>query len=168
MRHFSTGDELRAEVKSGSDLGREVRSVMDSGDLVSDDIIMAIIEDRLSDPEYQNGIIFDGVVRTIPQAHGLDAVLSRRGEHIAMAFDLTVDENVLIDRIETRVREALARGEMPRKDDNIDVLKRRIQEYKTFSAIVGPYYDDKGILTVIDGTQPIDTVWQHIKQALPL
>lgn len=166
MQHFSTGDELRAEIQSGSDLGKKVQSVMDAGDLVSDDIIMAIIEDRLSRPEYQNGIIFDGVVRTIPQAQGLDALLAKRGERITMAFNLKVDENILIDRVESRVRETLARGETPRKDDNVEVLKRRIQEYKTFSAVVSPYYEEKGLLTVIDGTQPIETVWQKIKQTL--
>lgn len=166
MQHFSTGDELRAEIASGSELGQKVQAVMDAGELVSDDIIMAIIEDRLSRPEYQDGIIFDGVVRTIPQAQGLDALLAKRGEKITRAFNLKVDENILIDRVESRVKETLAKGETPRKDDNVDVLKRRIEEYKTFSAVVSPYYEDKGILTVIDGTQPIDSVWQQINRHL--
>lgn len=168
MRHFSTGDELRAEIASGSALGRKVQAVMDSGELVSDAIIMSIIEDRLSRPEYKKGIIFDGVVRTIPQAQGLDALLADRGETITRAINLKVDEDILIDRVESRVRETLARGEEPRKDDNLDVLKRRIREYKTFSAVVSPYYEEKGLLTVIDGTQSVDAVRDRIDAALNL
>ena len=166
MQHFSTGDELRAEIASNSPLGRKVQAVMDAGDLVSDDIIMDIIRDRLSRPDYRKGIIFDGVVRTIPQAQGLDKILHERGETITRAFNLTVDEQILVNRIESRVAETLARGETPRRDDNIDVLKRRINEYKTFSAVVSPYYEEKGLLSVIDGTLPIDTVSREIDQAL--
>lgn len=164
--HFSTGDELRAEIDSQSELGQKVQSVMDAGELVSDDIIMAIIKDRLSRPDYQNGIIFDGVIRTIPQAEGLDKILKERNEVISAAFDLKVDESILVNRVESRVKETLARGETPRRDDNIDILKRRIREYKTFSKVVSPYYKDKKILTVIDGTQSIDNVAKEIASVL--
>lgn len=164
--HFSTGDELRAEIASQSDLGKKVQSVMDAGDLVSDDIIMDIIKDRLKRPEYQKGIIFDGVIRTIPQAEGLDKILSQRNETITAAFDLKVDESILVDRVTTRVKETIARGDTPRKDDDLDVLKRRIREYKTFSAVVSPYYEEQGLLTVIDGTQSIDDVAKTINCAL--
>lgn len=166
LMHFSTGDELRAEIASNSPLGQKVQEVMNAGQLVSDDIIMDIIRDRLSRPEYQKGVIFDGVIRTIPQAEGVDTILKERGEIICAAFDLNVDEDILVDRVETRVKETLARGETPRKDDNVEVLKRRIREYKEFSKIVSPYYDEKGLLTVIDGTQPIDTVSKTIDTVL--
>lgn len=166
LMHFSTGDELRAEIASQSELGKQVQSVMDAGDLVSDDIIMAIIKDRLSRPEYQKGIIFDGVIRTIPQAEGLDKILKERNEKISAAFDLKVDESILVNRVETRVKETLERGETPRKDDDLDVLKRRIREYKTFSEVVSPYYQNQGLLTVIDGTQSIDDVRKTIEDAL--
>lgn len=158
LKHFSTGDELRAEIASNSPLGQKVQAVMDAGNLVSDDIIMDIIRDRLARPDYSKGIIFDGVIRTIPQAEGVDKILEERGEIISAAFDLQVDETILVDRVESRVKEALENGETPRKDDNVDVLKRRIREYKEFSKIVSPHYDAKGILTVIDGTQSIETV----------
>ncbi len=164
--HFSTGDELRAEIASNSPLGQKVQAVMNAGQLVSDDIILDIIKDRLSRPEYKNGIIFDGVIRTIPQAEGLETILHDRRQEICAAFDLNVDEAILIDRVESRVKETLARGETPRKDDNLDVLKRRIREYKDFSKIVSPYYDDKGLLTVIDGTQSIESVSQKIDNVL--
>jgi len=164
--HFSTGDELRAEIESQSEFGQKVQSVMNAGELVSDDIIMDIIKDRLARPEYQNGIIFDGVIRTIPQAEGLDKILKDRNEDITAAFDLRVDENILIDRVKSRIKETLERGETPRKDDDLEILKRRIEEYKTFSKIVSPYYDEKNILTVIDGTESIDEVAKCIDRAL--
>lgn len=166
LKHFSTGDELRAEIASQSALGKKVQAVMDAGELVSDDIILDIIRDRLARPEYKQGIIFDGVIRTIPQAEGVDKILEERGEVISAAFDLQVDESILVDRVETRVQETLAKGETPRKDDNVDVLKRRIREYKEFSRIVSPYYDAKGLLTVIDGTQPIEAVSETIDDVL--
>lgn len=166
LMHFSTGDELRAEIASNSPLGQKVQKVMDAGQLVSDDIILDIIKDRLSRPAYKNGIIFDGVIRTIPQAKGLDKILTERKQAICAAFDLSVDEKILVDRVESRVEQTLARGETPRKDDNLDVLKRRIKEYKDFSKIVSPYYAERDLLTVIDGTQSIEDVSKKIDSVL--
>ena len=163
LMHFSTGDELRAEINSASPLGQKVKSVMDAGQLVSDEIIMDLIKDRLGRAEYQKGIIFDGVVRTIPQAKGLDIILKERNEHITAAIDLQVEEKILVDRVQSRVAETIARGESPRSDDDLDTLRRRIREYKDFSSVVGPYYAAKGLLREIDGTQSMDDIAKTIE-----
>ena len=163
LAHFSTGDELRSEIENVTDIGKKVEAIMKDGGLVSDDIIMDIIKDRLDNPDFAKGIIFDGVIRTIPQAEGLEKLLNERGEHIAIAFNLIVNEDMLLQRVETRVAQTIAAGQTPRKDDDPQVLKRRINEYKNFSKIVAPYYDDKGVLVEIDGEQPIENVTQMIE-----
>lgn len=163
LAHFSTGDELRAEIENGTDIGKKVEAIMKDGGLVSDDIIMDIIKDRLNNPDFSKGIIFDGVVRTIPQAEGLEKILNERGEHIAIAFNLIVNEDMLLQRVEARVAQTLAAGQTPRKDDDPEVLKRRINEYTNFSKIVAPYYAEKGVLVEIDGQQSIKDVTGFIE-----
>lgn len=163
---FSTGDELRAHVKNGTEIGLKAKAMMDEGKLVSDDIIVALIEHRLDQPDAKNGIILDGAVRTIPQADAVIEMLKKRGSQIDVALDLVVDEKIILDRIINRAKEAAARGETVRKDDQPDVVEKRIREYKAFSETLSPYFEKMGLLHKIDGMQPIESVTVQIETAL--
>ena len=164
---FSTGDELRAHVKGQTEIGQKAKALMDAGKLVSDDIIIALIEHRLEQPDAANGIILDGAVRTIPQADALMAMLEKRGQKLHCAIDLVVDETIILARVEKRAAETAARGDVVRKDDQPDVVAKRISEYKAFSAVLGPYFEKLGLLHRIDGMQPIENVTREIEAALP-
>ncbi len=159
---LSTGDMLRAERKAGTDLGKRVQKIMDDGQLVSDDIMIEMIETRMKQGDCANGVIFDGFPRTIPQAQALDAMLAKEGKRIALVVDLKVDENILFNRIDKRVEDAKKNGTELRPDDTHEVMTRRLREYKEYTASVSPYYEEKGLLHVIDGTQDIDSVSAHI------
>jgi adenylate kinase len=164
---FSTGDELRAHVKNGTEIGLKAKAIMDAGKLVSDDIIVALIEHRLEQDDAKNGIILDGAVRTIGQADAVIAMLEKRGQKIDAALDLVVDENAILARVEKRAAETAAKGETVRKDDQPEVVAKRINEYKDFSAVLGPYFEKLGLLHHIDGMKPIDDVTRQIEAALP-
>lgn len=163
---FSTGDELRAHVKDGTEIGLKAKAIMDAGKLVSDDIIVALIEHRLDQPDAKNGIILDGAVRTIPQADAVIEMLKKRGQKIDVALDLVVDEKIILDRIINRAKETAARGETVRKDDQPEVVEKRIREYKAFSETLSPYFENMGLLHKVDGMQPIESVTAQIETAL--
>ncbi|MBU6234944.1 MAG: adenylate kinase [Alphaproteobacteria bacterium] len=158
LKQLSTGDMLRAERAAGSDLGRRVQAIMDAGQLVSDDIIIEMIEKRMADADCAKGVIFDGFPRTIPQAEALDAMLAKRGGRINLVVDLSVDEKILFDRVEKRAAEAAASGQPVRNDDKPEVVTRRIREYKAYTAEVSPYYQKQGLLHKLDGMRPIDEI----------
>lgn len=163
---LSTGDMLRAAVAACSPIGLKAKAVMEAGQLVSDDIVVGIISDRIEQSDAHNGFILDGFPRTVGQAQALDAALKAKSQQVDLAIELKVDHNKLVDRITNRALEAYARGEEVRKDDDPEVFKKRLEAYARDTAIVGPYYKERGLLIQIDGQQPIDAVTSDIQKAL--
>ena len=155
---LSTGDMLRAAVKAGTSVGTKVKDIMDRGDLCPDDIVVAIIADRIEQPDANNGFILDGFPRTVHQAEALERMLREKGMELDGVVELKVDEGVLIRRIESRIKETLARGEPLRRDDDPEVLKTRLEAYRRQTAPLIEYYRNKGLLRVVDGMAPIDDV----------
>jgi adenylate kinase len=155
---LSTGDMLRAAVKAGTPVGRRAQAVMESGSLVSDDIVVSIVADRIDEPDARRGFILDGFPRTIAQAEALDAMLARKGMKLDAAIELHVDSSKLIDRILRRAGEAKAAGQPVRKDDDPEVFKTRLAAYQKDTAAVTPYYRDSGVLHCVDGMAPVDEV----------
>ena len=149
---LSTGDMLRAARSSGSELGKKVAAVMDSGSLVSDEIVIALIEDQLDRNPKAAGFIFDGFHRTIPQATALDDSLVGRRQKIDVVIRLKVNEQALIDRI-TRRFEAEGRA-----DDNPDAFKKRLVAYNSQTAPLVEVYSGQGKLREIDGMANVETV----------
>ena len=160
MVQLSTGDMLRAAIASGSDLGRECQAIMSRGDLVSDAIVIALIEERLPEAEAAGGAIFDGFPRTVAQAEALDAMLAERGSGIDKVIRLKVDDAALTDRIAKRF------AEQGRADDNPETFKDRLAVYNRQTAPLLPYYADKGLLTEIDGMGSIEAVSTAIDAAV--
>ena len=163
---LSTGDMLRAAVAAGTPVGLRAKSIMDAGQLVPDEVVVAIIADRIGQPDAKNGFVLDGFPRTVPQAEALDNLLAERGLKLDAVIELKVDEGILVKRIETRVAEMTARGEPLRKDDNPEVLKGRLAAYRAQTAPLAGYYDAKGMLKGVDGMAPIDDVTVAIDRIL--
>jgi adenylate kinase len=155
---LSTGDMLRAAVRAGTPVGLKAKDIMDRGDLVPDDVVVAIVSDRIDLPDAKNGFILDGFPRTVAQAEALDRMLREKGLRLDGVVELKVDEGILIKRIESRIAETLARGEMLRKDDDPEVLKTRLEAYRRQTAPLIDYYREKGMLRGVDGMAPIDEV----------
>ncbi|MEN1941595.1 adenylate kinase [Luteimonas sp. MJ246] len=158
--HVSTGDLLRAEVKAGSALGLQAKEVMARGELVSDEILLGMLEDRLSRSDVAKGFILDGYPRNLAQAAALDALLRRIGQPMDAAIQLEVDNELLIDRLAGR---AQAEG---RSDDNPESVRKRLQVYDEQTAPVIGYYRDAGRLGVVDGVGTLDEVLDRILTAL--
>jgi adenylate kinase len=163
---LSTGDMLRAAVKAGTDLGKRVEGIMAAGGLVPDRVVLDIIAARIDEADAKAGFIMDGFPRTIPQADGLDALLASRRLALDRVLELRVDESALIDRITTRAKEAAARGEPVRKDDNPEVLSRRLQAYVKETAPLVEHFAGKGLLQSIDGLQSIEVVEDQLSKAI--
>lgn len=163
---LSTGDMLRAAVAAGTPVGLRAKSIMDAGQLVPDEVVVAIIADRIDQPDARRGFVLDGFPRTVPQAEALDGLLAERGLQLDAVIELKVDEGILVKRIETRVAEMTARGEPLRKDDNPEVLKGRLAAYRAQTAPLAGYYDAKGLLKGVDGMSPIDDVTAAIDKLL--
>lgn len=164
LRQLSTGDMLRAQVAEGTDLGKQAKAIMDSGKLVSDDIVIGMIQDSMErankGSKKVKGFIFDGFPRTTAQAKALDKMLSARGEQIDMVLELKVDDAALLKRIEKRAKEE------GRSDDTVDAMRVRLEQYRNYSADVLPYYKTKDIVFAIDGMRPIDEVTMQIEAIL--
>lgn len=163
---LSTGDMLRAAVKAGTDIGRKAEAIMKSGGLVSDDIVIGIIAERIEQQDCANGFILDGFPRTLKQAAALDELLDSKGTILDMVIELKVDDEALASRIENRARETVAAGGTPRADDNVEALKTRLLAYyRETSPLIG-YYFAQGKLRTIDGMAPITEVSRQIDDLL--
>lgn len=160
MVQLSTGDMLRAAIASGSELGQRVAGIMQRGELVSDEIVIELIEQRLPEAEATGGAIFDGFPRTLAQAEALDAMLAGRGSKIDLVVRLRVDDDVLLQRIAGRFAES------GRSDDNPESFKVRLDAYNRQTAPLLPYYEGQGKLVEVDGMGSIETVAQAIDRAL--
>jgi adenylate kinase len=164
--HLSTGDMLRAAAKAGTPIGLKAKAVMESGSLVSDDIVVGIIAERIDAPDAKNGFILDGFPRTLAQAEALDALLQSKGMKLDAAIELVVDAPKLVARIVNRAAEAAKTGGPVRKDDDPQVFKTRLEAYFRDTAAVTPHYRAKGILREVDGMAGIDEVSKAIDEVL--
>jgi adenylate kinase len=163
---LSTGDMLRAAVQARTPIGLQAKAVMESGALVPDDIVVAIIKDRIREPDANRGFILDGFPRTVAQAEALDAMLERNGLKLDAAIELKVDPEKLVSRIVNRAAQATATGQPVRKDDDPEVFKTRLAAYFRDTAAVTPYYRAKGLLHEVDGMSGIDAVTRAIDDVL--
>ncbi len=163
---LSTGDMLRAAVAAGTEVGLKAKAVMDAGGLVSDEIVVGIIRDRIGEADAKKGFILDGFPRTLAQAEALDQMLAENRIGLDAVIELRVDQSKLVSRIINRAEEAKAAGQPVRKDDDPEVFKQRLEAYNRDTAVVIPYYEKNGLLTVIDGMQPIDDVTAAIAAVL--
>ena len=160
MVQLSTGDMLRAAIASGSELGKRVEGIMQRGELVSDEIVIELIESRLPEADAAGGAIFDGFPRTLPQAEALDKLLQGRGRQIDLVLRLKVDDEALKKRIAGRFAES------GRPDDNPESFVIRLNAYNTQTAPLLPYYRGQGKLVEVDGMGSIDEVAAGIDAAL--
>ncbi|MEH6547428.1 MAG: adenylate kinase [Sneathiella sp.] len=185
---LSTGDMLRAAVAAGSEVGLKAKSIMESGSLVSDDIMTGIISDRLDQPDCKNGVILDGFPRTETQAVALDEMLKSKGLELNAVIEMKTDDNILVERITGRytcakcgagyhdsflkpakegVCDKCGGSEFTRRnDDNAETVTSRLEAYHNQTAPLLPYYREKGILKQVDGMAGIDEVTQQMEAAL--
>lgn len=185
---LSTGDMLREAVAKGTEVGREAKSVMEAGKLVSDDIINRIVAERIDQPDCASGFILDGFPRTIPQAEALDRMLAERGLELDAVVEIKVDQKALVERISGRfscakcgagyhdtfkptkvagVCDACGATEfIRRKDDNAETVRERLVAYEAQTAPLLPYYGSKGLVRTVDGMAAIDEVTAAIGRAL--
>ncbi|SFC47309.1 Adenylate kinase [Pseudooceanicola nitratireducens] len=165
MIQLSTGDMLREARTSGTEMGNKVAAVMDRGELVTDEIVIGLIREKLEGDE-KGGFIFDGFPRTLAQADALEALMEEMGKTLDFAIELRVRDEVLVDRIVNRAKEAAAAGKPVRADDNEESLKVRLMEYyKKTSPLLG-YYHAKKKLQRVDGLAEMSVVEASIKAIL--
>jgi adenylate kinase len=186
--HLATGDMLRAATASGSELGKRVKGIMDSGQLVPDGIMIDMIAARIGEPDCRAGFVLDGFPRTVPQAQALDDMLARRGLGLDRAILIKVDEAVLIDRLAGRFScagcgasyheryhrpqiegecDVCGGGEfVHRPDDRPEAVHARFEVYRRQTAPILPYYRDRGILHCVKGMSGIDEVTRQIETIL--
>jgi adenylate kinase len=157
---------LRAAVAAGTPVGLKAKAVMDRGELVSDDIVVGIIADRIEEQDAKSGFILDGFPRTVAQAEAFDAMLAEKGLKLDSVIEFKVNEAELVERIVRRAKDTEARGEPVRKDDNPEVFKTRLEAYRNQTAPLSAYYERTGMLRTVDGMKPIDEVTQAIKEIL--
>ncbi|WP_040672980.1 MULTISPECIES: adenylate kinase [Rhodanobacter] len=158
--HISTGDMLRAAVAAGTAMGLKARAVMDAGQLVSDDILLGMLEERLAQPDAKAGFILDGYPRNLAQADALDHLLARLGQPLDAVIKLDVPNDAIIGRCEIRFK-AEARA-----DDNPDTVRKRLGVYAEQTAPVADFYASRGKLQVVDGVGELDEVTARVEQAL--
>ncbi len=185
---LSTGDMLRATVESGSEVGQQARAIMERGELVSDQIMIAMIRDRIQQPDCENGFILDGFPRTIAQAEALDEMLTKMDVRLDHVIEMKVDDGVLVDRISGRfsctncgtgyhdrfqkpqkegVCDSCGGTEFTRrKDDNAETVTSRLEGYHAQTAPLLPYYEEQGTLKSVDGMADIDEVTRQIEAVL--
>jgi adenylate kinase len=166
IAQLSTGDMLRAAVAAGTPIGLKAKDIMARGELVPDDIVVAIVGDRIEQPDARRGFILDGFPRTVPQAEALDRILAKKGQRLDAVVELKVDPDILLRRIENRVEQMKLRGEPLRADDNPEVLKQRLTAYQAQTAPLVDYYRGQGSLRTVDGMASISDVGAAIGRAL--
>ena len=160
--HISTGDVLRDHIKRGTDLGKTAKEYIDQGQLIPDDLMIGILAQVIDDnkEQAQNGVIFDGFPRTIPQAEALETLLNERGTSVSAVVGLEVPEQELIDRL-------VKRGQMSgRSDDNEETIKKRLAVYHNQTSPLQEFYIEKGLYKAIKGTGTIDGIFNDIKAAI--
>jgi adenylate kinase len=166
LLHLSTGEMLRAAVAAGTPTGLAAKEIMARGELVPDDVVVKIIEDRIAEPDAAKGFVLDGFPRTVAQARSLDAMLSEKALKLDAVIEFDVDAEKLIDRIVKRAEEA-ERGGLPvRKDDDPAVFGTRLAAYRAQTAPVSAYYRGTGKLKAVNGMAPIDVVTGAIDAVL--
>ena len=164
--HLSTGEMLRAAVRSGTDIGKTADAVMERGELVPDELIVAVLIERIAQPDATHGFVLDGFPRTIAQAEAFDDLLHAAQLTLDHAVELKIDEKILLDRILNRAREAHQAGAIARGDDNREALEVRLGVYNQQTAPLIEYYRSKSILRTIDGLQAVDDVQADILKAV--
>ena len=163
---LSTGDMLRAAVKAGTEVGKRAKTVMDAGELVSDEIVNAIVSERLDESDCAKGFVLDGYPRTLVQADSVEAMLAQKGKALDVVIELIVDDRALVGRIVKRAQDALAAGLPVRKDDNAEVFEERLREYYKKTAPLTGYYHAKRLLKTVDGMASMDDVTKSIETIL--
>jgi len=158
--HISTGDMLRAAVAAGTPAGLKAKAVMDAGQLVSDDILLGMLEERLAQPDATNGFILDGYPRNLAQADALEHLLTRIRQPLDAVVKLEVPNEAIVGRCELRFK---AEG---RADDNPDTVRKRLAVYAEQTAPVADFYAQRGMLQVVDGVGELDEVTARVKRAL--
>lgn len=162
LKQLSTGDMLRAEIAAGTPLGAKVKSIIDGGSLVSDEIVIEMISNRIDQRDCAAGFILDGFPRTVAQAEALDKMLHAKGKDLDAVIQIAVDEVALLARIEKRAAETGG----ARADDNAETLKKRLEAYKAQTAPIIPYYEGQGRLMKVDGMAAVNIVTEQISQLL--
>jgi adenylate kinase len=163
---LSTGDMLRAAVKAKTPIGRKAEAIMARGELVPDDVVVAIVSDRIDESDARKGFILDGFPRTVAQAEALERLLGDKRLRLDAVVELKVDEGALLKRLASRIAEMIARGEAVRPDDNPEALKTRLDVYRTQTAPLIAFYGKKGLLKSVDGMAPVEAVAAAIDGAL--
>lgn len=188
MVQVSTGDMLRAAARAGTDKGLKAKALIDSGQLVPDEMIIDMLADRIDEPDTGNGVILDGFPRTLPQAHALDALLDEREMSLSNVIEIAVPDELIVERITGRfacascganyhevykkpardgVCDACGATEFTkRKDDTVETVMRRINSYHDQTGPVLPYYSEKGLLASVNGARPIDEVTAALERAV--
>lgn len=166
LKQLSTGDMLRAEIAASTAIGLDAKSYMDKGELVPDAVLVSMIEHCIRQPDCAKGFILDGFPRTIPQAIALDAMLAKNGTPLDAVIEFQVDEDELFARVRRRAEESLAKTGEVRSDDNEEVLKKRLDVYKAQTMPVLAYYQDKGVVKVINGMKPMPEVAAEVDTLL--
>ncbi|MGB0719398.1 MAG: adenylate kinase [Bdellovibrionales bacterium] len=162
IKQLSTGDMLRGEVASESEMGKKLKAIMDAGELVSDDIIIELIANCISEPECEKGFILDGFPRTVAQAQALDDMLGHMKRQIDHVIVLKVDDEELVARVKKRATETGG----ARSDDTEETVRYRLKVYNDQTAPLLPYYTEKGLIREIDGMLDIETVTGQIEAVL--
>ena len=165
MVHLSTGEMLRSAISSGSNVGARAREIIDRGELISDDIIVKIVDARMDEGDCVKGVILDGFPRTVAQAEALDEMLAAKGRSLDHVIEIEVDESALFARIANRASERRRTG-TARSDDNAETLRRRLAIYHENTAPLLPYYLEKGVLRSVDGMRSIEDVATQIDNLL--
>jgi adenylate kinase len=188
LKQLSTGDMLRAAVKSGSELGREVDRIMKAGQLVPDSVVIRMIAERVDGPDCAKGFILDGFPRTVAQAEALDAMLAERGSRLDAVIELAVEDAALVERISGRftcgkcgagyhdkfqrprlagVCDVCGASDFRRRaDDNAQTVAARLQQYHEKTSPILPYYKRKNVFHRVDGMAPVETVARQIDAVL--
>ena len=164
---LSTGDMLRAAVKAETPIGLQAKAVMAAGQLVSDNIVVGIVADRIEEEDPRRGFILDGFPRTVAQAEALDVMLAGKRMALDAVLQLDVVESELVERLRRRVEETIAAGKQVRADDNPEAFATRLRAYREQTAPVSDYYAARGALRRIDGMLPVDEVTAAITAAMP-